>query len=297
MTSTQQNIILYDDKAAASFRNIKTEKIATGFQFTEGPVWHPDGYLLFSDIPANVIWQLYPDGIVRLFMGNSGLLGNDASLLSDMIGSNGLALDAQNNLIICQHGKHAIGKLDTNGVASVLTSRYEYRPYNSPNDLVIRSDGSIYFSDPPYGLKDQILHPEIFQPVAGVYRYKNDKVTLICDKYQYPNGLCLSPDESYLYICSNKAEEADIWRYSISGDGEVKEDRIIANANGDGIKADKKGNLFLCSDEGILILSPEGKKIALLPLPETPANIAWVKPGYAQLYVTARSSIYLASGL
>jgi gluconolactonase len=295
MTSVQQAITIYDNEASA-FRDIKIERIVTGFQFTEGPVWHPDEYLLFSDIPANVIWQLYPDGIVRDYMDNSGFLGNDTSLLSDMIGSNGLALDAQNNLVICQHGNHAIGKLDKTGVVSVLTSRYQYRPYNSPNDLVIHSDGSIYFSDPPYGLKDQVLHPDIFQPVAGVYRYKDEKVSLICDKFQYPNGICLSPDESYLYICSNRPGEASVWRYHLSGTGEVKEDQIIAEANADGIKTDKKGNLFLCTDDGILILSAQGKKLALLSLPESPANIAWVKPGYTQLYITARSSIYLATG-
>jgi len=129
-----------------------------------------------------------------------------------------------------------------------------------------------------------------------VYRYKDERVTLVCDKYEYPNGLCFSPDESYLYICSNKKEEAAIWRYHVSASGEATEDRIIVNANGDGIKTDKKGNLFLCTDEGILILSAQGKKIALLPLTESPANIAWVKPACTELYITARSSVYRASG-
>lgn len=296
MTSTGQAVTIYEE-AAVFLKNIKIDKIATGFQFTEGPVWHPEQYLLFSDIPANVIWQLYPDGRVKYYMDKSGLLGNDTSALSDMIGSNGLALDKQNNLIICQHGNHAIGKLDMNGVFSVLTTEYQGRPYNSPNDLVIRqTDEGIYFSDPPYGLKEQILHPAIFQPRASVYCYKNGEVKLICDKLQYPNGVCFSPDENYLYVSSNKSDEALVYRYQLSVTGEIMEEKIIAKENADGIKTDQKGNLFLCTDDGILILSPEGKRLALISLPESPSNIAWVKPEFNYLYITARSSIYLASG-
>lgn len=296
MNPTQQAVTIFNDKGSL-FSSIRIDKIATGFQFTEGPVWHPDQYLLFSDIPANLIWQIFPDGIIRHYMDNSGLLSNDTSLLSDMIGSNALAIDQQGNLIICQHGNHGISKLDKNGVISVLTSSYKGRPYNSPNDIVIRkSDGSIYFSDPPYGLKEQVLHPDTFQPHAGVYRYKDGEVTLLSDKFNYPNGVCLSPDESYLYVSSNHPDEAFLWRYSLSPSGEVTDKIILTEQNADGIKTDQSGNLFLCTDNGILILSPQGEKLALLPVPESPTNIAWVNPGYNQLYITARSSIYLATG-
>lgn len=296
MNPTRQAVSIFTDEGSL-YSNIRIEKVVTGFQFTEGPVWHPDQYLLFSDIPANLIWQLFPDGIIRHFMDNSGLLNTDTSMLSDMIGSNALAIDRQNNLIICQHGNHGISKLDKNGVISVLTSSYKGRPYNSPNDVVIRqSDGSIYFSDPPYGLKEQVLHPDIFQPHAGVYRYKEGNVTLLSDKFNYPNGVCLSPDESYLYVSSNHPDEAFLWRYSLSPSGEVTDKIILTEQNADGIKTDQSGNLFLCTDNGILILSSQGEKLALLPVPENPANIAWVKPGYKQLYITARNSVYLASG-
>ena len=296
MTVIRNAVTLYDDNAAPQFNNIKIEKIATGFQFTEGPVWHPDQYLLFSDIPANVIWQLYPDGRVKYYMDNSGLLNNDTSALSDMVGSNGLAIDTQQNLIICQHGNHGIVLQDKFGVMSVLTSQYEGRPYNSPNDLVIRSDGSIYFSDPPYGLKDQVLHADIFQPHAGVYCYKNGIVNLVSKKLNYPNGVCFSPDESYLYVSSNHPDEARLYRYHLSVTGEIKDETVIAEQNADGIKTDQNGTLFLCTDNGVMMLSPQGKKIALISLPESPTNIAWVKPEYSHLYITARSSIYLVTG-
>jgi gluconolactonase len=295
MTSARNAVTLYDTKAS-QFRDIRVEKIATGFQFTEGPVWHPTGFLLFSDTPANVIWQLYPDGRVKYYMDNSGLIGNDTSLLSDMVGSNGLALDAYNNLVICQHGNHALAMLDRNGVISVLTSSFEGRPYNSPNDLVIRSDRSIYFTDPPYGLKEQVLRPEAFQPHAGVYCYKNGTVNLISDRLKYPNGTCFSPDESFLYISSNHPDEAQLWRYHISVTGEIKEQTIIAEQNADGIKTDHRGNLYLSTDDGILILSSQGQKLALISLPESPTNITWIKPEHTHLYITARSSIYLATG-
>jgi gluconolactonase len=288
-------IVVYESKGAA-FANIKVEKVASGFQFTEGPVWHPDQYLLFSDIPANKIVQLFRDGRTAVYMENSGFIGNDYSLLSDQPGSNGLAIDTQLNLIICQHGNHAIAMVDKDNVTSVLTSAYQGRPYNSPNDIVVRYDGSIYFSDPPYGLKDQVHNPSVFQPVAGVYRYKDGDVELISDLLKYPNGVCLSPDDSYLYVSSNHNDEACLYRYRLTSDGSTKERSLVIEQNADGIKTDREGRLFLCTDEGILIISAEGKKLALIPLPETPANIAWVKPGFSELYITARSSIYRASG-
>lgn len=294
MSQAGEDIIVYSE-TGQPFADLVVEKAATGFQFTEGPVWHPGGYLLFSDTPANCIRQLFPDGTAKIYLEKSGFSGETTDALSDMIGSNGLALDGKNNLYICQHGNHGLAKLEQAGL-SVLTDLYEHRPFNSPNDLVIRSDGNIYFTDPPYGLKDQVLHPDQFQPVAGVYYYRNGASTLLSDKQRYPNGICFSPDERFLYVSSNHPDEPSLWRYQVSASGDISHPSVLIQQNADGIKTDKTGNLFLCTDDGVLIVSPEGNKMALIRLPESPANLAWVTPACNSAYVTARSSIYRISG-
>ncbi|MBC7949201.1 MAG: SMP-30/gluconolactonase/LRE family protein [Chitinophagaceae bacterium] len=273
------------------------EKLATGFQFTEGPIWHPSGFLLFSDIPANKIYRLYPGKEAEVYLDRSGFTGADGSLLSDMIGSNGLAIDSNKNLVLCQHGNHAVSRIDSNGKMHVLTDRFDGRPYNSPNDLVISSDGSIYFTDPPYGLKEQVIHPSIFQTGAGVYRYKDDEVKLLTTDLRYPNGICFSPREEYIYVGSNHPDEPIIWRYTLSKSGEILHQSELIEHNADGIKTNDRGDLFLATDKGILIVSAEGKKLDLISLPETPSNLAWGAAAYKELYVTARSSIYKISQL
>lgn len=288
-------LTIYDD-TILPLNAVKMEKVASGFQFTEGPVWHPDGYLLFSDTPANKVWRLLPDGTSSVYIADSGFTGNSTADLSDMIGSNGLAITADNELILCQHGNHAIARLDREHNLSILTGHYAGRPLNSPNDVVIRSDGSIWFTDPPYGLKDQVLHPDVFQPRGGVYRYHEGKTVLICEDLLYPNGICFSPDESRLYVSSNHADEPFLWQYDLSATGEITSRSVLIRQNADGIKTDKKGNLFLCTDEGVLIVSPEGKKIALIRLPDSPANIAFL-PDHTGFYSTARSTIYYIHGL
>jgi gluconolactonase len=297
VNNTAPTIIIYDaaGKEGNRFETIKIEKVATGFGFTEGPVWHPDNYLLFSDIPGNRIWQLFPSGEKKVYLENSGFTGNDSSALSDQIGSNGLTIDRQQNLLICQHGNHALAILHKQQGQSTLTGKFEGKPYNSPNDLVVRSDGTIFFSDPPYGLKDRMLNPGLFQSRAGVYLYKNGVTALLTEDFRYPNGLCFSPDEQYLYVSSNHPDEPYLWRYELSETNEILHQAVVIQQNADGIKSDDQGNIFMCTNEGLLIISSEGKKLALIPVPETPANIAWVRPGFNELYCTARSSIYRVS--
>lgn len=292
----QDNSIITYDGNLLNTEGLKIEQVATGFQFTEGPVWHPENFLLFSDIPANCIWQLYPDGRKKIYLENSGFSGDDTTELSDQVGSNGLSIDNKGNLVICQHGNHSLAMLDKYSVISVLTGYYEGRRYNSPNDLAIRSDGSIYFSDPPYGLKDQVHHPQRFQPGGGVYRYKDGEVILLTEDLRYPNGVCFSPDESHLYVGSSHGGEANVWCYELTKSGELQHPRILIENNADGIKTDRSGNVFLATDEGVLIVSPEGRRMVMIHLPETPANLAWVKPSYDTLYVTARTSVYRISG-
>lgn len=267
MNEVVKTIEVYEP-ASFDADTIEVEQVATGFGFTEGPVWHPKNYLLFSDIPANCIWQLFPDGKKKIYLDNSGYTGEDNSDLSDQPGSNGLALDKNQQLIICQHGNHALAMLNKYDVLSVLADKYEGRPFNSPNDLVIKSDGSIYFSDPPYGLKDQVHHPARYQPGGGVYRYKDGDVKLVSEDFRYPNGVCFSPDEDYLYVGSSHSGESFICRYQVAANGELEHPRLLIANDADGIKIDHHGNLFLATGEGILIVSPQGKRIALIRLPK-----------------------------
>lgn len=290
------NIIQYDTSYAKKFVDIKIESLASGFQFTEGPVWHPEQHLLFSDTPANKIWQLSPDNETLVYLDKSGCNHDDTTYLSDQVGSNGLAFDHEGCLLICQHGNHALARLDKTGKLSFLATEFEGRPLNSPNDLVLHSDGTIYFTDPPYGLKDQILHPSTFQSFAGVYQYRQGELLLLSDDLRYPNGICFSPDEKYLYVSSNHPDEPYIWRYRLSSSGEIKDQTILIEHNADGITTDKDGDLWLCTDEGIIIVSSSGKKLGLIPLPDSPANLAWGGRNKNELYVTARSTIYLLSG-
>ena len=284
------NITIYNREGSV-FSDLEVVKLASGFQFTEGPVWHPDGFLLFSDIPANKIYQLNSGGNVTEYLDPSGFSGEDASLLSDMIGSNGLAINSNQHLIICQHGDHALAALDPEKKMYLLTDKYENRPYNSPNDLAISADGSIYFTDPPYGLKDQILHPSIFQSSAGIYRYYNGEIRLLRKDLRYPNGICFSPGEEFLYSGSNHPDEAFIWKYTLVN-GNIKDQSVLVEQNADGIKTDEKGRVYIATDDGIMIVSAEGQRLALIPLPETPSNLAWREGKSNELYVTARSSVY-----
>lgn len=294
MIKMDPTITIYDAAGTSGnrYNGIKVEKLATGFGFLEGPVWHPDNHLLFSDIPGNRIWQLFPSGEKKVYLENSGFTGNDTSALSDQVGSNGLALDKDKNLLICQHGNHAIAMLQKQGGQSVVTGKFEGKPFNSPNDIVVKSDGTLFFSDPPYGLKDRMLIPGLFQSHAGVYFYKNGTTTLLSEDFRYPNGVCFSPDERYLYVSSNHPDEPYLWRYELSAENEILHQTVLIQQNADGIKSDEEGKIYMCTDEGVLIVSPEGKKLVLIPVPETPANIAWGPSGNKELYCTARSSIY-----
>lgn len=283
---------LYND-LAAEFKDIKVEKLATGFQFAEGPVWHPDNYLLFSDVIASQIIQLFPDGKHTIYLADSGGPALHKHALSKMIGSNGLAIK-DTNIIFCQGASHSIACLNREMEISVLVDNYQGKPLNSPNDLILKTDGSFYFSDPPYGLKDEKENPEMFQDKAGVYYFSEGKLKRIFEELNYPNGVCLSPDEQFLYISSNHPQEPYLYKCLLSVTGEITEKTILREENADGIATDLDGNLFLSTNEGVLIISEEGQKLALLPLPEPVHNIAWGGSNLNELYITAGGSVYKA---
>jgi gluconolactonase len=269
------------------------DKLDDTCAFSEGPVWHSEGYYLFSDIPKNNIAQLTPGKEKKVFLRESGFTGERETELSEQIGSNGLAFDGGGSLLICQHGNGAIAKYDGASIKPFLT-QYEGRRFNSPNDIIAHQNGSLFFSDPPYGLKDGKAQPQKFQPIAAFYCWRNGEIQLLTDKYQYPNGVCLSPDEKSLYTCSNKPFEKFILEFDTET---LACKRTICAENSDGIKCDRRGNLYLCSKEGILIINPAGERLAKIELETIPANACWGGKDLTDLFITARENIFLIPNL
>lgn len=268
------------------------KKIAFNLQFTEGAAWHPDGFLLFSDLPANKMYRLFPEnGKLDVFINDSGYTGSDHSHLSKMIGSNGIAVDADKNIVFCQHGNHSIAALTTNNEQKLLACLYEGKPFNSPNDLAIKSDGSIYFTDPPYGLKNEKLNPKHFQPHAGVYRLRAGKVELISNTMKFPNGICFSPDEHWMYVSNSDNDAAGITKFELGEDGSVISQELFAEAWADGMCCDAEGNLYICGHNEIDIYAKNGELTDSIELGTRPSNIC-IGPHPHQLFVTAGDSVF-----
>ncbi len=276
----------------------KIEKLAGGFAFTEGPVWMPEGYLLFSDIPNNVIDKWTPAGQVSAFRRHSGYDGDDAPK-GAFIGSNGLTLDRQGRLIICEHGNGRVTRLEKDGKLTVLAAKYEGKRLNSPNDAVYKSDGSLYFTDPPYGFVKEDQDPKKELKFNGIYRIQGGKLQLLYGEMTRPNGIGFSPDEKYLYV-ANSDPSRKLWmRFEVKPDGAIANGKVFfdvsnQSADGlpDGLKLDQRGNLYGTGPGGIWIISPEGKHLGTIQPPEVPANCAWGDQDGKTLYMTARTGLY-----
>jgi gluconolactonase len=280
-----------DDFISTDF---EIQTLADDCLFTEGPVWNTEGFYLFSDIPANCIYKIEEGKTKELFLSNSGTANSkDPDLKPDQTGSNALAYNHEGSLLVCQHGSHAIAKYNGRILEPYIAS-YQNKPFNSPNDFILQNDGRLYFSDPPYGLKDGKLNAEKYQPLAGVYCWTNGDLQLLCDQYQYPNGVCLSNDQKLLYICSNKPFEKFISIYDTSNNRFIK---IFAEENSDGIEVDRYDNVYLCNKDGIIILNQKGDRLALIQLPAVPANICWGGPNLNDLFITARENVFLVKDL
>jgi gluconolactonase len=287
--------------------NIKIEKLAEGFQFTEGPVWHPDGYLLFSDPNTNVIYKYDPKTKnVAIYMTKSGYAGTDIGKYGQP-GSNGLAIDAEGRLIVCQHGNRRVIRHEKKGPITIVSDNYNGKRLNSPNDLVLKSDGTVYFTDPPYGLPNFFNDAQKETPHQGIYMVKNGKTVLLSSDLGGPNGLAFSPDEKYLYVGNWDIRDIHhtktVWRYEIKADGTLTNGKVFFEMNQtedeeaiDGIKVDNQGYLFVSAPGGIWIISPEGKYLGKIIAPERPANMAWGDDGKT-LYLTAHSGLYKISTL
>ena len=287
----------------------KLEKLADGFGFTEGPVWidagnptiAPDsdeGFLLFSDPNNNVIYRMTRDGEVQIYKTKSGFTGENIGEYRQP-GSNGLTTDEQGRLTICQHGNRRVIRMEKNGVTTVLADRFNGKRLNSPNDLVYRSDGALFFTDPPFGLPKLANDPRRELPHCGVYSVKDGKVQLVSTDFTGPNGLAFSPDEKFLYVGNWDEKHKLINRYPANADGTLGKGALffdMTSAPGedaiDGIKVDKAGNVFVSGPGGLWILSPEGKHLGMLRGPEHPHNMAWGDADRQTLYLTAQTGIY-----
>jgi gluconolactonase len=291
----------------------RLERVATGFTWTEGPVWIQSGYLMFADIPSNSIRKWTPGAGVSIFMQPSGYQGS-APYGGPEPGSNGMTLDRAGRLTVAGHAQQNVWRLeqiDSKAAITILADTYQGKRLNSPNDLVYKSDGSLYFTDPPYGLRTQKDDdPSKQLQVNGVYRIPSAsdqkpgaepsraQLQLLIKDLTRPNGIVFSPDEKYLYV--NNSEPKKIWmRYTVRHDGTLTDGMLFCDATSDtrpgapdGMKVDQKGNLYSAGPGGVWIFSPAGKHLGTIDFPEKVANVAWGDIDYKTLYVTASSSIY-----
>lgn len=281
--------------------NPKIFKLAEGFKFTEGPVWDRKGnFLLFSDPNNNTIYKYSPDGngTLAVFREKSGYEGADIADYGQP-GSNGLTFDQEGRLTINQHGNRRVVRLESDGQLTVLADKFEGKRLNSPNDLVYRSDGTIYFTDPPFGLPKFFNDPRKELPFSGVFAAKDGKIQLVSKDFTGPNGIAFSPDEKFLYVGDWDEKKKVVMRYEVQADGSLKNGKVffdMTKAPGedalDGMKIDKAGNLYVSGPGGLWILSPQGKHLGTIIGPKHPHNFAWGDADGKTLYLCARSGLY-----
>jgi gluconolactonase len=274
------------------------ERVAGGFVFTEGPVWSPEGALLFSSPNTNVIYRWHPSGRVTVFRTKSGYTGVDIGRYTQP-GSNGLTFNPDGRLTMCQHGNRRVIRVEPHGNITVLADRYDGRRLSSPNDLVYRSDGTLFFTDPPFGLPGTFDDPDKELAFSGVFAARDGEVTLVTAGLEGPNGLAFSPDERFLYVGNWDPEHKVVMRYELGPDDEPTDSSVLFDmtaAEGedaiDGLKVDQAGNVYACGPGGIWVISPDGEHLGTLRLPEAPHNLAWGEADGQTLYVTALTSVY-----
>jgi gluconolactonase len=274
---------------------VEVEQLGSGFTFTEGPIWNPEGrFLLFSDMPGDARrrWD-EQDGVeVVLTPSNKG---------------NGMTLDADGRLIVCEHSTSSVVRMDPDGTGSgreVLASHYQGKELNSPNDVIVHSSGAMYFSDPTYGRMPGFgVEREQDLDLQGVYRIPpggGGEPELLAGDFAQPNGLCFSPDESLLYV--NDTDRAHIRVFELKSDGLAAGDRVLAENIGtaslekmdlvDGMKCDEQGNIWVTGPSGVWVISPEGEHLGTIQILEPVGNLHWGGPDWSWMFVCASTGLY-----
>jgi gluconolactonase len=270
-----------NESLTAILETTEAERLATGFGFTEGPLWHPEGFFTFVDLRASRLHRITP--------------GQDPELVRENTGEgNGTTFDLEGRLIMCEGGNRRVTRMHADGRIEVLADRYEGKRLNRPNDVVCKSDGSIYFTDP--GLRVPLAEREL--PHNGVYRVTPDgAITLVAD-CEYPNGLAFSPDERILYVANTRWAQY-IHALELGGDGLLARRRIFADMSSDepdgvpdGMKLDVEGRIYCTGPGGTWVFAPDGTHLGIIRIPEIPANLAFGGPDLRTLFFTARSSVY-----
>jgi gluconolactonase len=280
-------------------RNAKIYKLAEGFQFTEGPVWVKAGKcLLFSDPNANTMYKYTSEGKLLVFREKSGYDGVDIAEFGQP-GSNGLTMDPQGRLTINQHGNRRVIRVEQNGSETVLADQFEGKRLNSPNDLVYRSDGALFFTDPPFGLPKFHKDPRKQLPFEGVFSLYQGKLRVVSKDMTGPNGIAFSPNEKYLYVGNWDEKKKVIYRYEVMPDATLHNGTIffdMTSAPGedaiDGMKIDERGNLYVSGPGGIWVISAQGKHLGTIIAPMHPHNLAWGDDDHQTLYLTAKTGLY-----
>ncbi len=261
---------------AQDFSDLRIEKIATGYAFTEGPAWSPMGFLVFSDIPDNKLLQFMSGSQASVFRENSG-------------GANGNRFDEQGRLYTCESHTRRVTRTDKKGKVEVLAERWQGKRLNAPNDLVVRKEGDVYFTDPAFGNQQDTRELDFF----GVYRIsRKGELEVIAKPKGRPNGIALAPGGRTLYV--SNSDEKNIRAYDLDKNGAASNERtLISGLDGvpDGICVDEKGDLYVAANQ-IYVYSAEGKPLGMVQLPETPSNCTFGDPDLGSLYITARTSVY-----
>jgi gluconolactonase len=269
------------------------ERLGTGFTFTEGPLWNPDGFLLFSDMPGDVR---------RRWDAQSGV----TEVANPSNKGNGMTFDLDGRLIVCEHVTSSVVRMDPDGTGSgreVIASHYGDRELNAPNDVVVKSDGAIYFSDPTYGRMPGFgIEREQDLDFQGVYRVApgGGDTQLLADDFGQPNGLCYTTDESLLYV--NDTDKAHIRVFDVQDDGTIANSRVLADGIGtasleigdlvDGMKLDERGNIWVTGPGGVCVFDAQGEHIGTVQVPEPVGNVNWGGPDWNWLFIPATSSVY-----
>jgi len=269
------------DDLSKLLETTQAERLATGFLFTEGPLWHPDGFYYFVDIRRSNLHRITPGKPAELVRADTGE-------------SNGTTFDLQGRLVICEGGHRRVTRWSADGRSEVLVDRYEGKRLNRPNDVVCKSDGSLWFTDP--GLRVPLAEREL--PYAGVYRIAADGVVTLMADCEYPNGLAFSPDERTLYV-ANTRWTAYIHAFELDAAGTVLRRRIFADMSSDepdgvpdGMKVDVEGRVYCTGPGGTWVFAADGRRLGIIRTPEIPANLAFGGPDLKTLFFTARTSIY-----